>query len=77
LSQLGFYEVRSGGASSLLAVNIGDPDVSDLQRTRLASAAHTGASAPSRGRPWWLFATAVALLLIAAEWFTWQRRVTV
>lgn len=77
LSQLGFYEVRSGGASSLLAVNIGDPDVSDLQRTRLASATRTGASVPSRGRPWWLFAAAAALLLIAVEWFTWQRRVTV
>lgn len=77
LSQVGFYDVRSGGAAGVMAVNTTDPDVSDLQRTRLTSATLADASTASRGRPWWLYASMVALLLIAAEWFTWQRRVTV
>jgi hypothetical protein len=78
LSRPGFYEARSGGATSVIAVNTSDPDVSDLQRTRLpASATSDAGASSSRGRPWWLFATAAALLLIAAEWWTWQRRVTV
>ncbi len=78
LSRVGFYTVASGGAASVIAVNAGDPDTSDLRRTRLPEAARADtASAPSRGRPWWLYAAVLALLLVAAEWFTWQRRITV
>jgi hypothetical protein len=78
LGRTGFYTVRSGGAAAIVPVNAGDPDVSNLQRTHLTDAARTdsGASA-TRGRPWWLFAVVAAFLLLAAEWWTWQRRVTV
>lgn len=78
LGRTGFYAVRSGGATTFVPVNAGDPDVSNLQRTHLSDAARAdvGVSA-TRGRPWWLFAVAAAFLLVAAEWWTWQRRVTV
>lgn len=77
LSHVGFYVAKAGGGTSVIAVNATDPDISDLQRTRLAVKTPADASAPSRGRPWWLFAAAVAVVLIGAEWFTWQRRITV
>lgn len=74
----GLYQIKSGGATSVLAVNVGDPDTSDLRRTRLSaeSRAVSGATS-SRGRPWWLIAATLALALLAAEWWTWQRRITV
>lgn len=78
LARPGFYQAVSGGATSTIAVNAGDPEVSDLRHTRLPAGADAGANAgASRGRPWWLFALSVALILLAAEWWTWQRRVTV
>jgi hypothetical protein len=78
LGRPGFYEAKSAGATSVIAVNAGDPEISNLQRTRLIAPTNADAStAPSRGRPWWLIAAALALLLLAAEWVTWQRRITV
>lgn len=77
LGRPGFYQATSGGATSVIAVNAGDPEVSDLQHTHLAVEARAAGAAPSRGRPWWLIAAALALVLLAAEWWTWQRRVTV
>jgi hypothetical protein len=78
LTHVGFYEARAGGATSLIAVNAGGPQVSDLRTTRLPGTASNGtSSSASRGRPWWLIAVALGLVLIAAEWWTWQRRVTV
>ena len=78
LTRPGLYQLKSAGATSVIAVNVGDPDTSDLRRTRLPETARTGAGfTSSRGRPWWLIAAALALFLLAAEWFTWQRRITV
>jgi hypothetical protein len=78
LGRVGFYDAAFGGATSVVAVNAGDPDTSDLRRTRLAAPAHADAAqAPSRGRPWWLFAAAAAIALLSIEWWTWQRRITV
>ncbi len=78
LARPGFYQATSGNATSVIAVNAGDPEISDLEHTRLAAAARTDAGASaSSGRPWWLLALGGALALLAAEWWTWQRRVTV
>lgn len=77
LARPGFYQATSGGATSVIAVNAGDPEVSNLQHTNLAPEARAAAEVPTRGRPWWLIAAALALVLLAAEWWTWQRRVTV
>jgi hypothetical protein len=73
----GFYEAKSGGATSVIAVSAGDPEVSDVGHTRLPAEAANANGAGSRGRPWWLIAAALALILLAVEWWTWQRRVTV
>ena len=78
LRSVGFYDMTAGGATSVVAVNVGDPETSDLRRTRLPEAARANATgALTRGRPWWLFAAVAALILLAAEWWTWQRRITV
>ena len=78
LKRPGFYTATSGNGTSVVAVNAGDPEVSNLQHTNLPAASRAGdGSGASRGRPWWLIAAFFALALLAAEWWTWQRRVTV
>jgi hypothetical protein len=78
LARVGFYDAAFGGATSVVPVTAGDPETSDLRRTRLAGSARTDAAqAPSRGRPWWLIAAAAAIALLSIEWWTWQRRITV
>lgn len=78
LATPGFYQATSAGATRVIPVNAGDPDTSDLQRTRLPEATQANSDAGTgRGRPWWLIAGMFAFFLLAAEWWTWQRRVTV
>lgn len=78
LTAPGLYVAEGGGARSTIAVNAGDPQLSNLTRT---SAAASGAGRQVRsgagGRPWWVYAAAVAFCLALAEWWTWQRRITV
>ena len=78
LTAPGLYQVEAGGSRGVIGVNVGDPDVSNLARSRLsdetkAARSSTGGS----GRPWWMYAVALAFALAAVEWWTWQRRVTV
>jgi hypothetical protein len=74
----GLYLVEVGGARSVIGVNVGGPDVSNLARTNLAeSVVLAGAGDVGAGHIWWLYAVALAFVLIAAEWWTWQRRITV
>jgi hypothetical protein len=74
----GLYTVRAGGSRRALAVNAGDPQVSNLLETRLPSAARSGAAVPGgSGYPWWVYCAIVAFVLALAEWWTWQRRITV
>jgi hypothetical protein len=74
----GFYGVEAGGARGVIPVNIGDPQISNLARTALGESAKTmavkGGASP---RPWWLIAVGIALAILAGEWWTWQRRITV
>jgi hypothetical protein len=74
----GLYTADSGGARATFAVNIADPDVSDLSKTTKASAA--GAIVVKAGvsaRPWWVYLVVVALVAALLEWWTWLRRITV
>ena len=74
----GLYTADSGGARATFAVNIADPDVSNLTRTTQASAA--GAIAVRAGvsaRPWWVALVVAALAFVLVEWWTWLRRITV
>jgi hypothetical protein len=77
LKQPGLYSVEAGRARDTFAVNIADPQLSNLTRTN--------AFASTRGRPvtaggsswaWWVYCAIAAFTLAIAEWWTWQRRIT-
>jgi hypothetical protein len=77
LAAPGLYGIQSAGARNTIAVNAADPQRSNVARTSLNASANV---APARGlleRPWWLACALVAFVLAFAEWWTWQRRVTV
>jgi hypothetical protein len=77
LAAPGLYGIQSAGARNTIAVNAADPQRSNVARTSLNAGANV---APARGlleRPWWLACALVAFVLAFAEWWTWQRRVTV
>jgi hypothetical protein len=72
----GLYAIEEGRSRATFAVNVTDPDVSNLART---SAGATGAAIGSAGgpRPWWLYCAVAAFVAILLEWWTWLRRITV
>jgi hypothetical protein len=72
----GLYLIEAGGSKGVVSVHVGDPDVSNLGRTNLANAGAEAAAGGAR-RPWWIYAVVIAFVLLTAEWWTWQRRVTV
>jgi hypothetical protein len=78
LKQPGLYSVEAGRARDTFAVNVADPQLSNLTRTSPFAA--------SRGRPvsaggsawaWWVYCAIAGFALVVAEWWTWQRRITV
>lgn len=78
LATPGLHLVEAGGARGVVAVNVGDPEVSNLGRSSLAGKGQPAdAASGGGGRPWWTFAVIGAFLLVSVEWWTWQRRVTV
>lgn len=76
----GIYTAEaSGGAAARFAVNVVDPDVTNLARTTIAGAG-SGAIAVGAGvagRPWWMYLIALAFAAAMIEWWTWLRRITV
>ncbi|MFI5178658.1 MAG: hypothetical protein ACHQO8_08845 [Vicinamibacterales bacterium] len=77
LTSGGLYRVDAGGAHQAIAVNVGDPETSNLARTTLARGAAAPPDQTSSGRAWWVDLAAAALALVTIEWWTWQRRITV
>jgi hypothetical protein len=74
----GLHLVEGGGSRGVLAVNVGDPEVSNLGRSSLSGKPGVADAVPGGGgRPWWTFAVIAAFFLVSIEWWTWQRRVTV
>jgi hypothetical protein len=74
----GFYVVEDGGVRSTFAVNIADPLLSNAGHTTLTGTQLTRPSIPMlTARPWWAYCVALALVMALAEWWTWQRRITV
>ena len=73
----GLYGVQNGGARNTIAVNAADPQRSNVARTSLSAGANVAAARGALERPWWLACALVAFVLAFAEWWTWQRRVTV
>jgi hypothetical protein len=78
LSAPGLYVVQGGGGRGTIAVNAGDPRLSDLTKTTLSRTDQAGLVRPgASARPWWIYAALLAFVLAVAEWWTWQRRITV
>jgi len=78
LSQPGLYRIDLAGARSVIAVNAGDPIRSNLHRTEVAEASNaTTDLGDASGRPWWIIALVLAMVVVSAEWVTWLRRITV
>ena len=77
LPQPGLYLVDAAGSRGVVGVNVGDPQVSNVSRSSLTEAAASQVAAGGAGWPWWMWAVAIGFMLVAAEWWTWQRRVTV
>jgi hypothetical protein len=74
----GLYVVEGGGARGTIAVNAGDPRLSDLTKTTLSGTSLAGLVRPGAStRPWWIYAAIIAFALAVLEWWTWQRRITV
>lgn len=76
----GIYTAEaSGGAAARFAVNVVDPDVSNLARTTIApgNAGAIAVTAGVAGRPWWMYLVGLAFAAAAIEWWTWLRRITV
>jgi hypothetical protein len=73
----GLYLVEAGGSRSVVGVNVGQPETANLMRTGLAGADQGTASSRLSARPWWMYGVMLAFGLLLAEWWTWQRRITV
>lgn len=73
----GWYVAEGHGVRTTFAVNIADPDASNLGHTTAGSAAVTRAGGAAFARPWWLYCAIVAFAALLAEWWTWLRRITV
>jgi hypothetical protein len=73
----GFYVVEEGRTRrATFAVNVTDPDVSNLARSAAGATSALTASAGGP-RPWWLYCAVAAFAAILLEWWTWLRRITV
>jgi hypothetical protein len=75
----GVYSAEaSGGAAAKFAVNVVDPDVSNLGRSTGAAGSRAIAVASGvAARPWWMYFVALAFAAAFVEWWTWLRRITV
>jgi hypothetical protein len=73
----GLYVAEGGGARSTLAVSLADPAGSNVARTSLQAGTNTAPARKLLDRQWWIGCAIAAFLLAFAEWWTWQRRVTV
>jgi hypothetical protein len=73
----GLYVAEGGGARSTFAINTADPERSNLARTNLQTGTTPASARGIFERQWWIGCVAVGLMLALAEWWTWQRRITV
>jgi hypothetical protein len=74
----GLYAAQEGSAQTRFAVNAGEPQLSNLLQSKLATTQHArtvASGAPAR--PWWLYCALGALMVAVLEWWTWNRRITV
>jgi len=72
----GLYSIEAAGSRRVVGVNVGQPEIANVMRTSLPDTA-APLSVRLSARPWWTVAAVAALMLLAIEWLTWQRRITV
>jgi len=73
----GLYLAEGGGMRTTFAVNVGDPQVSNVSRTSLSEEAQAQGAAARAEDPWWPWIVGIAFVLVLVEWWTWHRRITV
>jgi hypothetical protein len=73
----GLYVAEGGGARSTFAMNLADPQRSNVARSTLASGSSAASAQGVLDRSWWIGCAMAAFLLALVEWWTWQRRLTV
>ena len=73
----GLYLAEGGGMRTTFAVNVGDPQISNVSRTSLSEEAQAQGAAARAEDPWWPWIVGIAFLLVLVEWWTWHRRITV
>jgi len=73
----GLYLAEGGGMRTTFAVNVGDPLVSNVNRTSLSDEVQALGAAARANDPWWPVIVGLAFLLVLVEWWTWHRRITV
>jgi hypothetical protein len=73
----GLYLAEGGGMRTTFAVNVGDPQVSNVARTSLSEAVQAQSAAARENDPWWPWIVGLAFVLVLVEWWTWHRRITV
>lgn len=88
LNQCGVWTLQTAHADSMMsenplaenggelevACNLTNPQESDLRTPTLESASDTRLTAGVGGKPIWFYLTIVAWLLVATEWYLYQRR---
>jgi hypothetical protein len=77
LDEPGLYLVQSADGQRVIRVTLGDTRRSNLLVSSLPDTRSPLPPGEGPGRSWWVYATIAALTLVALEWMTWQRRITV
>jgi len=73
----GLYLVDAAGTSRVMTVALDDPLRSNLLVSSLEPAQSDAPRPSAAALPWWIVAAWTAFVLVAVEWLTWLRRVTV
>ncbi len=72
----GLYVASRGDMSQYVAVNLTNRQYSDINNSHVQNSKGSQASVPLLRRELWFYMLAMAMVLIAAEWFTYHRRIT-
>jgi len=72
----GLYVASRGDMSQYVAVNFANRQFSDINNSHVQTGKASQASIPILRRELWVYMLALAMVLIAAEWFTYHRRIT-
>lgn len=71
------FAVDADGRRQYLVVSVADATASRINASRLAAGQTRSASTSPLPAEWWRALLVVALVLVALEWWTYQRRITV